>query len=45
MVFYNDAEPFVCEWIKNLIVVKALPFGDVDERDIRDALGALQRIK
>jgi len=33
-VYYNDNEPFVCAWLKNLIAAKLLPAGDVDERPI-----------
>jgi DNA (cytosine-5)-methyltransferase 1 len=33
-VYYNDSEPFVCAWLRNLITAKLLPAGDVDERPI-----------
>lgn len=35
-VYYNDSEPFVCAWLKNLIAAKLLPAGDVDERPIQE---------
>jgi DNA (cytosine-5)-methyltransferase 1 len=33
-VYYNDSDPFVCAWLRNLIAAKLLPAGDVDERPI-----------
>ena len=33
-VYYNDNEPFVCAWLRNLIAAGHLPAGDVDERPI-----------
>jgi len=35
-VFYNDNEPYVCEWLRNLIAAGHLPEGEVDGRDIRE---------
>jgi DNA (cytosine-5)-methyltransferase 1 len=35
-IYYNDSEPFVCAWLKNLIAAKLLPAGDVDERPIQE---------
>jgi DNA (cytosine-5)-methyltransferase 1 len=34
--YYNDFEPFVCEWLRNLIKAGLIPDGDVDNRSIRD---------
>ena len=34
--FYNDNDPYVAQWLRNLIAVGEIPEGDVDERDIRD---------
>lgn len=34
--YYNDSEPFVCAWLKNLIAAGHLPAGDVDERPIQE---------
>ena len=35
-VYYNDSEPFVCAWLKNLIAAGLIPAGDVDERPIQE---------
>jgi DNA (cytosine-5)-methyltransferase 1 len=35
-VYYNDSEPFVCAWLRNLIAAKLLPAGDVDEQPIQE---------
>ena len=37
-VYYNDNEPFVCAWLRNLIAAKLLPAGDVDERSIEQVM-------
>ena len=37
-VYYNDSEPFVCAWLRNLIAAKLLPVGDVDERPIQEVM-------
>ena len=34
--FYNDNEPYVAQWLRNLIEADEIPPGDVDERDIRE---------
>src|SRR3990167_6055231 len=34
-VYYNDNEPFVAAWLRNLIAAGHLPAGDVDERPIQ----------
>src|SRR3990167_10164333 len=34
--YYNDNEPYVAAWLRNLIAAGLLPEGDVDERDIHD---------
>lgn len=36
MNFYNDNDPFVCEWARNLVKAGLVPRGDVDERSIRE---------
>ena len=35
-VYYNDFEPFACEWTRNLIKAGEIPRGLVDDRDIRE---------
>ena len=35
-VYYNDNEPFVCDWLENLIKAKLLPDGAVDRRRIEE---------
>lgn len=35
-VYYNDSEPFVCDWLENLIREKLLPDGVVDRRPIQE---------
>lgn len=30
--YYNDVDPYVCEWIENLILSDLIPYGDVDDR-------------
>ena len=36
MVYYNDNEPFVQEWLKNLIGNDYLPKGDIDGKSIEE---------
>lgn len=36
MVFYNDNDPFVAKWLRNLIDAGHVPHGIVDERSISD---------
>jgi DNA (cytosine-5)-methyltransferase 1 len=36
VTYYNDNEPFVCDWLRNMIAAGELPPGDVDERSIAD---------
>ncbi len=36
MVFYNDIDPFVAQWLRNLIAAGHIPPGIVDERSIDD---------
>ena len=38
--YYNEIDPFAAEWLRNLIAAGRLPFGVVDERDIRDVVPA-----
>ncbi len=35
-VYYNEWDPFMAQWLRNLIKAGHLPPGDVDERDIRE---------
>jgi len=35
-VYYNEIDPFLAQWLRNLIANKSIPRGDVDERDIRE---------
>ncbi|WP_123193398.1 DNA cytosine methyltransferase [Pannonibacter phragmitetus] len=35
-VYYNDADPAACAWLRELIAVGLLPAGEVDERSILD---------
>ena len=35
-VYYNEIDAYCASWLRSLIAEKLLPFGDVDERDIRD---------
>lgn len=35
-VYYNDSEPYVCAWLRNLIAAGHIAAGDVDERSIAD---------
>lgn len=37
--FYNDNDPFACEWLRNLIAAGHLPAGDVVCKDIRELRG------
>lgn len=34
--YYNEFEPFVASWLRNLMAAGLIPAGDVDERDIRE---------
>lgn len=34
--YYNDFDPFLCEWLRNLIAAGLIPDGKVDSRSIRD---------
>lgn len=36
MHYYNDNDPYCCEWLRNLIDAGELPAGDVDDRSITD---------
>ncbi len=38
MNYYNENDPFAAAWLRELIKVKAIPFGIVDERSIIDIL-------
>lgn len=33
--YYNEIDPYLCEWLRNLITAGLIPAGDVDDRDIR----------
>ena len=32
--YYNDSDPYVVQWLRNLIAAGHLPAGEVDERSI-----------
>ena len=34
MAYYNDNDPYVCRWLRNLIAAGHLPPGEVDDRSI-----------
>lgn len=34
-VYYNEIDPYLCQWLKNLMAAGMIPAGDVDDRDIR----------
>jgi DNA (cytosine-5)-methyltransferase 1 len=34
--YYNEIDPYCCEWLRNLISERLIPKGDVDERSIKD---------
>ena len=34
--YYNDSDPFVCAWVRELVAAGHLPPGDVDSRSILD---------
>lgn len=36
--YYNDNDPFVCQWLRNLIDAKLIMAGDVDERSIKEVV-------
>lgn len=36
IVYYNEIDLFVVQWLCELIVVGLIVFGDVDERSIED---------
>ncbi|WP_408952072.1 DNA cytosine methyltransferase [Lysobacter sp. Hz 25] len=33
--YYNEVDPYLCAWLRNLIAADLIPPGDVDDRDIR----------
>lgn len=33
--YYNEIDPYLCDWLRNLIKAGLIPPGDVDDRDIR----------
>ena len=35
-VYYNDADPAACAWLRELIAAGLLPAGEVDARSILD---------
>jgi DNA (cytosine-5)-methyltransferase 1 len=34
--YYNEIDPYVAAWLRNLIAARLIPDGDVDERSIID---------
>ena len=43
MTFYNDNEPYVAEWLRNLILVGEITDGDVDVRPIQKIYDGLEK--
>ncbi|QWP77508.1 DNA cytosine methyltransferase [Lysobacter sp. K5869] len=39
-VYYNEIDPYLCQWLKNLMAAGLIPAGDVDDRDIRSVSAA-----
>ena len=35
-VYYNEIDPFCCQWLRNLMAAGLIPKGEVDERSIAD---------
>ncbi|MGO1073383.1 DNA cytosine methyltransferase [Lysobacter sp. CA199] len=33
--YYNEIDPYLCDWLRSLITAGLIPAGDVDDRDIR----------
>ncbi len=40
LAYYNENDPVAAEWLRRLIAAGLIPFGEVDERDIRDVAPA-----
>lgn len=36
MIYYNDNEPFVAQWLLNLVAAEHITRGEVDDRDMRE---------
>jgi len=36
MNYYNDHEPYMAEWLRELVSAGIIPWGDVDSRDIQE---------
>ena len=36
MNYYNEIDPFCCEWLANMMAAGDIPKGFIDDRDIRD---------
>ena len=34
--YYNEIDPFACEWLKNLMDAGEIPYGTIDQRSIED---------
>jgi DNA (cytosine-5)-methyltransferase 1 len=39
MHYYNEFDPGAAQWLRQLMIEGHIPFGRVDERDIRDVRG------
>src|SRR3990167_2717266 len=37
--YYNDNDPYICDWVRNLIEAKLVPPGEVDARSITEVNG------
>ncbi|ALN60856.1 phage methyltransferase [Lysobacter enzymogenes] len=33
--YYNEVDPYLCQWLRNLMKARLIPPGDTDDRDIR----------
>ncbi|WP_363799824.1 DNA cytosine methyltransferase [Lysobacter firmicutimachus] len=40
LAYYNENDPYLCDWLRNLIRAELIPPGDVDDRDIRSVSAA-----
>lgn len=34
-IYYSEIDPYLCQWLRNLMAAGLIPAGDVDDRDIR----------
>lgn len=38
-VYYNEIDPYCCEWLRQLMIAGLIPTGDIDNRSIADVHG------